>query len=150
MNRQLMTIAAHELGHAVAARHFDLDVGDITVYGDGPSVHGKTGIIDLRKGSRFLDPESYPHFDELYRLCVVLLAGQAATDYWIQENCGFPQFSAQKDYDHIRLLESLHTYDFPWADGKDHVEALIVNEWSRIRSWVKRLADEGYLHGSWL
>lgn len=150
LHRQLArTLAAHELGHVLAARSFGLYVGKVTVKQVARSMAGSSEIPIFQE-SQYNDPEGYPPFAELFDLGVILLAGQVATDHWFELNGEPTQFSAHKDYANLRYLEKTHTYTFPMKEGQMAARSLVVKGWLRIEQQLDQLADHGFIYGSWL
>lgn len=148
-HRQRRAVAAHELGHVLAARSLGLYVGKVTVILGAGSVAGSSEIPVFAE-DRYNDPEGYPPFGELFDLGVILLAGQAATDHWFELHGEPTQFSAHKDYANLRYLEHIHTYDFPMEKGQGIAQSLVAEGWPRIEKQLDQLADHGFIYGSWL
>lgn len=142
--------AAHEAGHAVAARMVGLSVRDVRIWQDGnrpdSGVAGVTRIGDGRRrlvGTELADA-----------LLVVALAGTAAETLWLRRTVRRIPGPLRRDVaaacrtDQRNARRAAHRSTLSLPDGRARAGDLVRANWPDVRRVAVLLGRSGHLSGS--
>lgn len=137
-------VAAHELGHAIAARETGIRLGDIRVTSSWLS--GMAGYCVVRQMKIPCDAEgNITDWSTHEGLLVMTAAGQAASSHWFQLH-GMPiAETAGED----RFLFAQDAAEMPnpmsWEEASDRARHIVVSHWDEIIDLTPRLLERGRL-----
>jgi len=143
-------IAAHELGHVIAAQAADVPLGDVRVMTSWWSGEVNSGYCELKS---FMYPvpgnNPAPGAWDIYRGMLVMTAGgQAAAEHWFLLNDLPVEFTADSDREAFRRDAEVMPGAPSWDQALEEARQLILPRWDDIVAFIPVLLEKRRLAGS--